>query len=98
MSAEMLARQISISGRRAFCDRSGALWFADLSLLVVSDLHLEKGSSFARHGQFLPPYDTAETLRLLGELILHYDPRMVISLGDSFHDGYGHLRMMDIFH
>ena len=40
----------------------GALWWADERLLVVADLHLEKGSSFARRGQMLPPYDTAETL------------------------------------
>ena len=41
----------------------GALWWADERLLVVADLHLEKGSSFARRGQLLPPYDTLETLR-----------------------------------
>ena len=28
----------------------------------VSDLHLEKGSSFARRGMLVPPYDTAATL------------------------------------
>ena len=31
-------------------------------MLVVADLHLEKGSSFARRGQMVPPYDTHETL------------------------------------
>ena len=31
-------------------------------LLVVSDLHLEKGSSFAARGVLLPPYDTVATL------------------------------------
>ena len=42
--------------------REGALWWADERLLAVADLHLEKGSSFARRGQMLPPYDTGETL------------------------------------
>ena len=32
------------------------------ALLVVADLHLEKGSSFARRGLLLPPYDTGATL------------------------------------
>ena len=36
-----------------------------LRLLVVSDLHLEKGSSFARRGMLVPPYDTAATLLAL---------------------------------
>ena len=39
----------------------GALWWADEGLLIVADLHLEKGSSFARRGQMLPPYDSGET-------------------------------------
>ena len=34
-------------------------------MLVVADLHLEKGSSYAARGQMLPPYDTRETLRRL---------------------------------
>jgi DNA ligase-associated metallophosphoesterase len=54
--------------------------------LVVADLHLEKGSSFARRGSLLPPYDTRTTLLALGGVIGRYDPRRVIALGDSFHD------------
>jgi len=38
---------------------SGAVWWPDAGLLVVSDLHLEKGSAYAARGQMLPPYDTA---------------------------------------
>src|SRR5262245_61264976 len=36
----------------------GGLYIADSRVLVVSDLHLEKGSSFALYGQMIPPYDT----------------------------------------
>jgi DNA ligase-associated metallophosphoesterase len=54
--------------------------------MIVSDLHLEKGSSFARRGQMLPPYDTGETLNRLQQSIDDWQPKTVISLGDSFHD------------
>jgi DNA ligase-associated metallophosphoesterase len=64
----------------------GALWWADTRILVVADLHLEKGSSFARRGQLVPPYDTAETLARLARLIARLQPQAVVSLGDSFHD------------
>ena len=74
-------------------DLSGALFWEEQSLLVVSDLHLEKGSSFARRGVLLPPYDTAATLALLGVLIARRNPRMVIALGDSFHDSDAHNRL-----
>ena len=74
-------------------DLSGALFWEEQSLLVVSDLHLEKGSSFAARGVLLPPYDTVATLSRLAAVIARHDPRMVIALGDSFHDGGGPLRM-----
>lgn len=71
----------------------GALWWDHERLLVVADLHLEKGSFFARRGQFLPPYDTAETLERLATLVRRLDPRVVVALGDSFHDNAGAERL-----
>src|SRR6266480_4473711 len=77
-------------------DCAGALYWPEESLLVVADLHLEKGSSFAARGVLLPPYDTAATLAKLAKLIEYYSPALVIALGDSFHDGGGAARMPDI--
>ncbi|MGZ8299824.1 MAG: ligase-associated DNA damage response endonuclease PdeM [Rhodoplanes sp.] len=74
-------------------DCLGALYWPEEGLLIVADLHLEKGSSFARRGQLLPPYDTTETLARLARLIAHYAPRIVITLGDNFHDGGGPARL-----
>jgi DNA ligase-associated metallophosphoesterase len=74
-------------------DLSGALFWEAESLLVISDLHLEKGSSFATRGTLLPPYDTVATLGRLGGVIARYDPRAVIALGDSFHDRSAHGRL-----
>jgi uncharacterized protein len=74
-------------------DLSGALFWEEQRLLVVSDLHLEKGSSFATRGVLLPPYDTVATLGRLAAVIARHDPRMVIALGDSFHDRDAHGRL-----
>ena len=65
---------------------SGALWVAAHGCLIVADLHLEKGSSYAARGQMLPPYDTRETLRRLEAEVVALAPAMVILLGDTFHD------------
>lgn len=81
--------EIVVHGVAAVCDPLGALYLPDLSCLVVSDLHLEKGAAFARRGMMLPPYDTIATLNLLSAVIARYDPRTVISLGDNFHDRRG---------
>lgn len=93
MKGEGEAADIVVAGHLARCDRSGALFFPDLGLLVVSDLHLEKGSSFARRGLLIPPYDTAATLSSLQAAILRHRPATVVSLGDSFHDREGAARL-----
>jgi DNA ligase-associated metallophosphoesterase len=85
--------EIVVAGTTLLADSAGALYWSDEKLLVVADLHLEKGSAFAARGVLLPPYDTATTLAALTRLIERYAVRLVIALGDSFHDGGGPLRM-----
>jgi DNA ligase-associated metallophosphoesterase len=87
------ASAFDIAGVTLLADFSGALFWEEQRLLVVSDLHLEKGSSFAALGVLLPPYDTAATLGRLAAVIGWHDPRMVIALGDSFHDRSAHQRL-----
>lgn len=77
---------VRIAGVDMIADLSGALVWAEERLLVVSDLHMEKGSSFATRRVLLPPYDTAATLAKLRAVIERHDPHTVIALGDSFHD------------
>jgi len=84
---------LDVLGVSFIADLSGALFWEEQRLLVVSDLHLEKGSSFARRGVLLPPYDSAATLALLGLVVARRNPRMVIALGDSFHDRDAHNRL-----
>jgi uncharacterized protein len=84
---------IDIAGVTLSADLFGALFWKEQSLLVVSDLHLEKGSSFAARGVLLPPYDTVATLGRLASVIACHDPRIVVALGDSFHDRTAHERL-----
>ncbi|NGX99547.1 MAG: ligase-associated DNA damage response endonuclease PdeM, partial [Candidatus Afipia apatlaquensis] len=64
------------------------------SICRLRPLHLEKGSSFAQRGVLLPPFDTAATLARLSAVIARHDPRVVIALGDSFHDRDAHGRLL----
>jgi hypothetical protein len=86
---------LAVAGVELSADRAGALYWAEQGLLAVADLHLEKGSSFAARGVLLPPYDTAATLLRLAALIVRYAPRIVVALGDSFHDRRGPGRLAD---
>jgi DNA ligase-associated metallophosphoesterase len=89
----MRASVVNLAGISLLADPSGAILWEEQSLLVVSDLHLEKGSSFAARGVLLPPYDTLATLSRLALVIARHDPRVVIALGDSFHDREAHARL-----
>jgi len=83
-----------LAGETLVLDLCGGVWLPEHRTLIVSDLHLEKGSSYAaRTGQFLPPYDTRETLACLHEAVVRHDPARVVALGDSFHDVRGPERM-----
>lgn len=74
-----------VQGRALFWPREQAL--------LVADLHLEKASFFAAHGQMLPPYDSRETLERLALAVRETGARRVFALGDNFHDTQGTLRL-----
>ncbi len=89
----MTAAPIHLAGERLMLDPSGVLIWPATGVLVVSDLHLEKGSAFARKGMLLPPWDTHATLDRLAALLRRWQPRIVVALGDSFHDAHGAARL-----
>ena len=83
---QSMTQEIVVRGVCFEPDLSGALFWRAAETLIFADLHFEKGSSFARHGRHLPPYDTGTTLARIEALLERYGPKRVICLGDSFHD------------
>ena len=92
-AVQAIASSFTLCGEMLLADTTGALFAPGANTLIVSDLHLEKGSAFAERGVFLPPYDTAATLARLARAVIHYAPARVVALGDSFHDGRSLERM-----
>lgn len=89
------AIEMVVAGARLTLLSEGALWWAQERTLVVSDLHLEKGSRMAARGQLVPPYDTELTLRRVEALVAGLMPNRIISLGDAFDDVAGATRLSD---
>lgn len=84
---------LDIAGVRFELRAAATAYLPDYEALLVADLHLEKGSAYAERGQMLPPYDSAATAsRLMAEMD-ELRPKIVISLGDSFHDQAARRRM-----
>lgn len=84
---------LSFAGEEFLLTTGRALYWPREQALLVADLHLEKASFFARHGQMLPPYDSRETLERLALAIRETGARRVFTLGDNFHDSTGTERL-----
>ena len=84
---------LSFAGEEFAITQGRALYWPRERALLVADLHLEKASFFARHGQMLPPYDSRETLERLALAIRETGARRVYTLGDNFHDSRGVQRL-----
>lgn len=67
-------------------DAMGAIYLPEQDLLIVADLHFEKGSFLSQHFSPLPRYDSRATLDKLNKLQVRYHPQTILCAGDSFHD------------
>ncbi|SDD61434.1 hypothetical protein SAMN05421538_10252 [Paracoccus isoporae] len=66
---------------------SGALFWPDQDMLVLSDLHLGKSERMARRGgALLPPFETRETLDRLAAELAAVRPARLALLGDVYDD------------
>ncbi|WP_447765753.1 ligase-associated DNA damage response endonuclease PdeM [Sphingopyxis panaciterrae] len=77
---------LDFAGHRFVALADRALFWPRHDALIVADLHLEKASWYAAHGQPLPPYDSHDTLDRLARLAAETGARAIWCLGDSFHD------------
>lgn len=84
---------VSFAGHALSLLPCGAVWWPAERMLLVADLHFEKGSHFARRGYLLPPHDTLETLARLEAALARTGAARLVALGDSFHDPAGVGRM-----
>ena len=85
--------EIEFAKNKFILQQDGSLYWPKKKSLILSDLHLEKSSFFAKVGDFLPPYDSKETLLKLNSKINEFDVKRIILLGDIFHDKEGILRL-----
>lgn len=88
---------VNLANLSLLLDARGACYLPQQDWLVVSDLHLEKGSFLHSFGNPVSGLDTRATLLRLQALIADYSPATVVCLGDSFHDGnsFGRIQEQD---
>lgn len=77
--------EIDIIGQTFLLHNSGALYWAEKKMLLISDAHLGKISHFRKHGSALPPRAIFKNFSKLDELVAYFMPEKICFLGDLFH-------------
>lgn len=80
---------LSFASHQLIALPEAALFWPARRALLLADLHFEKASWYAGHGQMLPPYDSLATLSAIDALADRLDAQELWCLGDSFHDNGG---------
>jgi len=74
------------ANHRLIFDGNACIYWPTKEMVIVADLHLEKGSYLAEKGNPIPLYDTIDTLSRLEKIVDYYQPKTLVSLGDNIHD------------
>lgn len=77
--------EIDINGRAFVLHCSGALYWVEQRMLLISDVHLGKISHFRKHGSALPDGAIYKNFVKLDNAVEYFNPETICFLGDLFH-------------
>ena len=80
-----MTKAIQIKDQNFILHASGALFWEEELLLIISDVHLGKISHFRKYGSALPPEAVEGNFRKLSEVVNLFVPRKICFVGDLFH-------------
>ncbi|MCM4161843.1 ligase-associated DNA damage response endonuclease PdeM [Antarcticibacterium flavum] len=80
-----MVKSVQILQQKFLFHPSGALYWPERDMLLISDVHLGKISHFRKYGSAVPAGAIAENFRRLSEVIDFFNPENVVFLGDLFH-------------
>jgi uncharacterized protein len=77
--------EIQINNRAFVLHCSGALYWVEKRMLLISDVHLGKISHFRKFGSALPGNAMFKNFLKLDNVVEHFNPETICFLGDLFH-------------
>ena len=83
--ADLQTLTIAVEGQHLELHPHRAVYWVDQETLIVSDLHLGKVHHFRRSGIFIPMHAAMDNYERLSGLLMKYEPRQLLILGDLFH-------------
>ena len=76
---------IEIQQQRFLLHASGAIFWKDKNMLLISDVHLGKVAHFRNHGIAIPNETIFENFIRLTKVVNFFKPQSIVFLGDLFH-------------
>lgn len=77
--------KIEIRNNTFVLHASGAIFWEDQKILLISDVHLGKISHFRKHGLAIPENAIPENFKRMTNMVELFHPEKIIFLGDLFH-------------
>ena len=78
-------KPITIQNHNFTLHPSGAMYWHEREMLLISDVHLGKVSHFRKHGSAVPKKAIAKNFEKLQDVIQSFAPKVICFLGDLFH-------------
>lgn len=80
-----MTKSVHILGQNFILHPSGALFWEEEDMLLISDVHLGKVSHFRKYGSAVPQNAVHGNFQKLNEVIEFFKPPKIVFLGDLFH-------------
>lgn len=80
-----MTQTICLQNQQFILHPSGALYWPQQSLLLISDVHLGKVSHFRKFGAAVPASAIRRNFEILAETMEFFNPEKICFLGDLFH-------------
>lgn len=77
--------EIQINQQNFTLHHSGAMFWEEQKMLLISDVHLGKVAHFRKHGLAIPESAILENFIKLNSVLESFDVEVIIFLGDLFH-------------
>lgn len=77
--------KIQIQNQNFILHSSGALFWEEKKMIIISDVHLGKVTHFRKHGIAIPQNAVSENFKKITDVLEYFQPEKIIFLGDLFH-------------
>lgn len=80
-----MSMRILINNQKFILHQSGAVFWEEKKMLLISDVHLGKVTHFRKHGIGIPKEAIFENFNRLKKILELFDSETIVFLGDLFH-------------